>query len=184
MKCPLAGVRSPPHTNGDIIGAPNATLWKQFIGHHISEFQNPLHQNARHVSALRWHLGLRDSLFHSIVVFVGRAELLRPIPNVTTTIAAGCPKLIEHIRAIRDQRMTDSEIEQATNQLTRLQAADFTEADLLRSIQERRARTREVVRKDDSAETFVPSINQRPVRRQFLREEPLLKVARWAFRNL
>lgn len=169
---------------GDILGARDAALWKQCIGHHTSEFQNPLHQNARHVSALRGQLGLRDSQLHSIVVFVGRAGLLRPVPNVITTIAVGCPKLIDHIRAFPEERMTDGEMAEATRLLIRIQAAGFTEEDLLRSIRERKARTREVAWKAVRGQTF-PSrtINHRTMRKRGLREDPLLQAARWVFRN-
>ena len=174
---------------GEILGSPDAPFWMQFVGNRKTEFQNPIHQNARHVSALRCQLGFRDSLFHSIVVFVGRVELLRPVSaNVLTTIAAGCSKLIEHIRTFPDQQITASEIAQATHHLTRLQAAGFTEEDLLRSIRERRSKAqfRERAWQPDSPRTFLlpRTESRRAVRRQSSPEEPLLQVARWAFRNL
>ena len=44
---------------------------------HSSKFQNPLHQNYKHVQTLVSVLGLNDDQVHSVIVFVGdsKAEL-------------------------------------------------------------------------------------------------------------
>jgi restriction system protein len=125
--------------SGSISGDPREPLWQQRIGRYRCAFQNPMWQNARHVSALRWQLNLAFEKMHSVVVFVGGVELAHPIaPNVMATNAAGCVGLVSYIQSFLDPLLTDHELNHTINRLHRLIKAGFTKADLLRSIRERR----------------------------------------------
>ncbi len=58
--------------------------WTQKIYKHTSKFQNPLHQNYKHVETLKSALGLADNQVHSVIVFVGDSTFKTPMPeNVT-----------------------------------------------------------------------------------------------------
>ena len=69
---------------GWIFGDPNQKTWTQKIYKHTTTFQNPLHQNYKHVKTLEFLLGLNDQQVHSLVVFVGDSTFKTEMPeNVT-----------------------------------------------------------------------------------------------------
>lgn len=69
---------------GWIFGGPNQKTWTQKIYKHSSKFQNPLHQNYKHVKTLESLLGLSGQQIFSVVVFVGDSIFKTDMPeNVT-----------------------------------------------------------------------------------------------------
>ena len=67
-----------------IFGSAKQPFWTQKIFRSNYKFQNPLHQNYKHVRALQALLGLGDQQVHSVVVFVGGSRFKTPLPeNVT-----------------------------------------------------------------------------------------------------
>ncbi|MDD5395553.1 MAG: NERD domain-containing protein [Thiothrix sp.] len=62
---------------GWIFGAEAQPKWTQSFRKSKFQFQNPLHQNFRHIKALEEFLGLPPSMFHSIVCFVGETCKLK-----------------------------------------------------------------------------------------------------------
>lgn len=69
---------------GWIFGSRNQKTWTQKIYKHSSKFQNPLHQNYKHVKTLESLLGLNERQLHSVVVFVGDSTFKTEMPeNVT-----------------------------------------------------------------------------------------------------
>ena len=69
---------------GWIFGSPNQNTWTQKIYKSTSKFQNPLHQNYKHVRALASLLGIPEAKFYSVVAFVGESTFKTPMPeNVT-----------------------------------------------------------------------------------------------------
>lgn len=71
---------------GWIWGGERKKLWTQQIFRHKSQFQNPLHQNSRHINVLAEVTGLPRSEFKSIIFFVGEATLKGKFPaNVMTS---------------------------------------------------------------------------------------------------
>lgn len=69
---------------GWIFGSPNQKTWTQKIYKHSSKFQNPLHQNYKHVKTLESLLGLNERQVHSVIVFVGESTFKTEMPeNVT-----------------------------------------------------------------------------------------------------
>jgi predicted RNA-binding Zn-ribbon protein involved in translation (DUF1610 family) len=69
---------------GWIFGNPNQNTWTQKIYKHSNKFQNPLHQNYKHVKTIESLLGLNDQQVHSVVVFVGDSTFKTELPeNVT-----------------------------------------------------------------------------------------------------
>lgn len=69
---------------GWIFGSAKQRYWTQKIYKHSQKFQNPLHQNYKHVKTIQALLGLSDAQVHSVVVFVGDATFKTDMPgNVT-----------------------------------------------------------------------------------------------------
>jgi len=69
---------------GWIYGSPEQKTWTQKIYKHTSKFQNPLHQNYKHVKTLESLLGLNSQQIHSVVVFTGDSTFKTDMPeNVT-----------------------------------------------------------------------------------------------------
>lgn len=66
---------------GWIFGGEKQRQWTQQIYRRKERFQNPLHQNLLHVRALMDFLQLPESVFHSVVFFIGNAEFKTPMPG-------------------------------------------------------------------------------------------------------
>ena len=65
---------------GWIFGNPDQKTWTQKIYKHSTNFQNPLHQNYKHLKSLESLLGLNDQQVHSLVVFDGDSTFKTEIP--------------------------------------------------------------------------------------------------------
>ncbi|MDX5362879.1 MAG: NERD domain-containing protein [Pseudazoarcus pumilus] len=70
---------------GWIFGDEKSAQWTQNVFGRRYRFQNPLHQNYRHIRALADFLQLPDERFHSVVMFWGNAELKTPLPDNVLT---------------------------------------------------------------------------------------------------
>lgn len=69
---------------GWIFGNSRQKVWTQKIYRHSNKFQNPLHQNYKHVKAIQSLLGLNEQQVHSVVVLVGDSTFKTEMPeNVT-----------------------------------------------------------------------------------------------------
>lgn len=82
------------NVQGWIFGSPNQSTWTQKIYKHTSKFQNPLHQNYKHVKTLESLLGLSDQQIHSLVVFVGDSTFKTKMPE-NVTYGAGYIRFIK-----------------------------------------------------------------------------------------
>lgn len=76
---------------GWIYGQETQPTWTQSFPRAKFQFQNPLFQNYRHIKSLEEVLGLPNSMFHSVVCFVGNTcELKTELPsNVTKGMPFG-----------------------------------------------------------------------------------------------
>lgn len=69
-----------------IFGSEKQRNWTQQIFKKKIKFQNPLHQNKLHISALSTFLVADEAYFHSLVFFIGSAEFKTELPdNVRNT---------------------------------------------------------------------------------------------------
>jgi len=66
---------------GWIFGSERQRQWTQKIYKKSYKFMNPLHQNYKHVEAVRQMLDLPSSAVHSIVVFIGEATFKTNMPS-------------------------------------------------------------------------------------------------------
>jgi restriction system protein len=69
---------------GWIFGSPNQKSWTQRIYRRTSTFQNPLHQNEKHIQALVDLLSLRRDQMYSVVAFIGDSTFKTPMPDNVT----------------------------------------------------------------------------------------------------
>lgn len=70
------------HYKGWIFANPNSKIWTQVIYSLKFRFQNPIHQNYKHVKAIqRLCEFLEPQLIHNIVVFTGKAVFKTPKPE-------------------------------------------------------------------------------------------------------
>jgi predicted RNA-binding Zn-ribbon protein involved in translation (DUF1610 family) len=66
---------------GWIFGSEHSKTWTQSIYRKKNTFQNPLHQNYKHVKTLQKLLNLDDDKIFSVVVFVGEATFKTDMPS-------------------------------------------------------------------------------------------------------
>ncbi len=66
---------------GWIFGSENQKKWTQKIFKYTNSFQNPLHQNYKHLKVLSNLLGLEEEKFHSVIAFTGESTFKNPMPK-------------------------------------------------------------------------------------------------------
>jgi hypothetical protein len=99
--------------SGWIFGSEHQKEWTQQIFKNKFRFQNPLHQNYRHIKALEEVLGLPSSTFVSVIVFVGDCEFKTPMPsNVFRGIS-----YIRYIRSFINEKLDPTQIRLVLNKL-------------------------------------------------------------------
>jgi restriction system protein len=67
--------------DGWIFGDEKNSQWTQSLFGKKSKFQNPLHQNYRHIKALSEYLGIEEDKFHSLVFFASDCTFKTPMPS-------------------------------------------------------------------------------------------------------
>lgn len=80
---------------GWIFGSKTQKQWTQKIYRHTCKFQNPLHQNYKHVKTLESLLGVDSSNMHSVIIFIGDSRFKTDMPE-NVTYARGCLSYIKH----------------------------------------------------------------------------------------
>ena len=98
---------------GWIFGSSNQKVWTQKIFKHSSKFQNPLHQNYKHVKTLKDFLNLNDNQIHSLVVFIGEAIFKTEMPE-NVTYGGG---YIRFIKARKNPVLSDIEVNKIIQQI-------------------------------------------------------------------
>jgi len=66
---------------GWIYGSINQKQWTQTIYGKKYRFQNPLHQNYKHIKSVQNLLGVKQNIIFSIVVFVGKSQFKTKMPS-------------------------------------------------------------------------------------------------------
>lgn len=104
---------------GWLFGSPTQKQWTQKINNYSSQFQNPLHQNYKHLKTLQNILGLTDDKLHPVVVFAGSSRFKTPMPNNVIPLKG----FIKHIRSKRHRVLSSADVSDIvrrinTNRLT------------------------------------------------------------------
>lgn len=98
---------------GWIFGSERQRQWTQKIYRRSYKFQNPLHQNYKHLKTLQQLLGLRDDQIHSVVVFVGGSTFKTPMP-MNVTYGGG---YLRYIKSFREPVLNTVEVEDIIHQV-------------------------------------------------------------------
>lgn len=99
---------------GWIYAGPNQKTWTQKIYKHSTKFQNPLHQNYKHIKTLESLLGLNDQQVHSLVVFVGDSTFKTEIPEKVTY---GCG-YVRFIKSKRQPVLSETEVDSILSKIS------------------------------------------------------------------
>jgi predicted RNA-binding Zn-ribbon protein involved in translation (DUF1610 family) len=91
---------------GWIFGDEKQKTWTQKIYKHTSKFQNPLHQNYKHVKTIESALGIDHSKIFSVIVFVGESTFKTKMPE-NVTYAGG---FIGYIKSKTDKIISQDEV--------------------------------------------------------------------------
>jgi restriction system protein len=96
------------HYSGWIFGDEKSGQWTQALYRIKNRFQNPIHQNYRHVKAIQQMLDfLPREQINSIVVFSGSAEFKTPIPNGVFYLHT----LVSHLNSFQDDVISSNRLE-------------------------------------------------------------------------
>ena len=79
---------------GWIFGSARQKQWTQQIFKHSSKFQNPIHQNYKHLKTLENCLDIPVNCLFSVIAFIGDSTFKTPMPD-NVTDAKGCIKYIK-----------------------------------------------------------------------------------------
>ncbi len=99
--------------SGWIFGGEHQKEWTQQLFKHKFRFQNPLHQNYRHLRALEETLGLPLTAFISVVTFVGDCEFKTPMPS---NVFRGM-SYTRYIRSYTQEKLDPVQMRQVLNRL-------------------------------------------------------------------
>jgi hypothetical protein len=100
--------------SGWIFGNEKSDQWMQSIYRVKSRFQNPIHQNYRHIKAIQQLLDfLPKEQIYSIVVFSGSAEFKTPIPNGVVYLN----QLVNHLNTFQEDIISINRLESCVGRL-------------------------------------------------------------------
>ncbi|ELB2756161.1 NERD domain-containing protein [Vibrio alginolyticus] len=111
---------------GWIFGSVRQKQWTQKIYRHSSKFQNPLHQNYKHIKALETLLGCSEEHLHSVIVFIGDSTFKTEMPP-NVTYARGS---IRYIQQFNDVVFSDNDYARLTESINRLKLKRGVNTDL------------------------------------------------------
>ncbi|SFK52021.1 nuclease-related domain-containing protein [Methylophaga sulfidovorans] len=99
---------------GWIFGNPAQKNWTQQLYKHKYRFQNPLHQNHKHLKTLQTLLNLADEQVFSVIVFIGDSHFKTAMPD-NVTYGLGYVRYIKSktnpVLTLREKESVISQIE-------------------------------------------------------------------------
>lgn len=96
------------HYTGWIFADTKSPKWTQVLFKQKFRFQNPLHQNYKHVKSVRSMLDfLPSECIHSVVVFTGDAEFKNQLPENVFTLNG----LVPHLRSFTKEIMSENRLQ-------------------------------------------------------------------------
>lgn len=122
------------HYDGWIFGSEKDRQWTQTFGRKKFRFQNPLHQNYKHIKALSDATGIDKECFHSIVFFSGESTFKTEMPaNVMNR------GFTRYIKQFKTALFTDGEVDDIIERLSseRMARTLATRRKHIRSVKER-----------------------------------------------
>jgi hypothetical protein len=107
--------------SGWIFGNENQRQWTQKIYKNSYKFQNPLHQNYKHVKTLQTLLSLNDEQMYSVVVFVGDSTFKTDMPNNVTEGG-------RYIKYIKSKQVPVLTVEQVSEIIDKIQSGRLVQS--------------------------------------------------------
>lgn len=110
--------------------------WTQVLFKAKFKFQNPIHQNHRHVAAVRELLDfLPQEAVKSVVVFSGDAEFKTDMPNSVFTL----PMLIEYLSSCTEELLSLNRVQFSVGRIetARLEISGKTDVEHIQALQKR-----------------------------------------------
>lgn len=105
------------HMSGWIFGGERQRQWTQtFPSGNKFRFQNPLHQNHKHMKTLEHITDLPMSSFHNVVVFSGAATFKTALPKNVCHL----DEMVQYIQEKTNPLMNHEQIDQACDAIRRL----------------------------------------------------------------
>jgi hypothetical protein len=98
---------------GWIFGSAKQKQWTQKIFKHTSKFQNPLHQNYKHVKTLEECLSTKNDCIFSVIIFIGDSTFKTKMPDNVRFARGG----IEYIKSKRDIAFSNDEVADMIEQI-------------------------------------------------------------------
>lgn len=92
---------------GWIFGGEHQRIWTQKLYKRTFKFQNPIHQNYKHLKALEALLDIPPAFVHSVIVFVGGSTFKTDMPLSVTTAA----NFIKHIKSKDETVLSMSDVD-------------------------------------------------------------------------
>jgi restriction system protein len=115
------------HYSGWIFGEAKSSQWTQVIYKRKSRFQNPLHQNYKHVKAVRALLDFMPSnQIEGAVIFTGDAEFKTRRPEGVFTL----PEFIDRLDGLRSEVITENRLQFCVGRLECQRLALTEETDI------------------------------------------------------
>lgn len=98
---------------GWIFGSEHQKQWTQQIFKHKSKFQNPLHQNYKHVKTLESCLSAKKDSIFSVIIFIGDSNFKTKMPENVRFARGG----IEYIKSKKEAIFTNDEVADIIEQI-------------------------------------------------------------------
>ena len=96
---------------GWIYGGEKQKTWTQKIYKHTAKFQNPLHQNYKHIKTLESALEIDIKKIFSVIVFAGNSTFKTEMPNNVIK----SDKIIDYIKSKTEKIISSENVEKAIN---------------------------------------------------------------------
>jgi restriction system protein len=137
---------------GWIFGSSSQKKWNQQIYKQSFKFQNPIHQNYKHIKTLEAILELKPNQLHSIVVFVGECEFKTEMPE---NVRLGTSSALHFIKSKDEIVLTKLRMEVISKRINnrRLERSFKTDREHIENLNKRFHKDPDVVSVDELCES-------------------------------
>lgn len=98
---------------GWIFGSPHQKLWTQKIFKYSQQFQNPLHQNYKHIKTIEQNFQINNNAIFSVIVFIGNSCFKTAMPDNVTNATS----FIRYIKSKTHVYFNEDEVNNITQQI-------------------------------------------------------------------
>lgn len=118
---------------GWIFGSADQPTWTQSLYGNNYSFQNPIKQTFRQKKVLSEFLGLKESVIHTVIYFVGKCKFKTPLPDNIIKSRPG-----KYIKRFKGQVLSPDEVDRVVKEMEYyISESSLTNRDHLRSLRKR-----------------------------------------------